>query len=579
MASRVVLDPSTSWTPDTGICLRFGWRVGLLSHLGLRLKGVGGAKKGPKGNVDKENQRLLLASRGLPAAAPKPESRWVLRNAIAAGIDNCASCSFREKQWLKSRIHTHVRRKLTFRSMWNHGRVAECANSQVLTQMSEDRLDEALSGTKLSRSEESWGITYRLSPVERQREILSETARVLQGAGLEKRASKSLRDNVARGLRSSKPLQRVGAREAASQAMYARHTKSFQFHLEHSAVVPDDKNQKWAWILKPFSYQVLCLAFVLLYNMELHLIYTGPCKFHLVTSRKSFPWSKPFIATGHCRESLAFAKRVCDNQEQVFLVWLQPGRCCSKIGHSCVRKICSYAARWPKRKVWRLFKRAAEVLVRQMCPSAEVFGLDDASSKVRQGLKLLAMPAEPLRCARCGSKKDAFTAIVADAGQFYEEVQPAQACAALAEIITRAADSGWSGIAVARTRKCFGFLVTHMDNPRSRFALLPLLDIFNLVCAALNICLVSVGQCVAWTRGLPIGGQFSKLASSAVLATEERNWLHSHRTRQNKVFLFAAFLAPYLLPRTLRKRCVPGLACFLPTMPFGYVTLHLFGEV
>ena len=166
-----------------------------------------------------------------------------------------------------------------------------------------------------------------------------------------------------------------------------------------------------------------------------------------------------------------------------------------------------------------------------MCPGFEAHGLKDATVKLREGLRDLDVPADPHTCLRCQAAKQRFVAIVADAGQFYEEVAPQRALEAGFAVFSAAASAGWKGVAVARTRKFFGFLTCDLQGGRGKFVRLGLSDIFAAFSTAISVSLVSVGQAVAMLSGLPIGGLMSKLASSMVLCQEEENWKTSHMRR------------------------------------------------
>ena len=63
-------------------------------------------------------------------------------------------------------------------------------------------------------------------------------------------------------------------------------------------------------------------------------------------------------------------------------------------------------------------------------------------------------------CLCCSNAKQPLTAVVADASQFYEEVEPLSAVAALGEILARAASKGWTGVFVGRAKKRQAFLST-----------------------------------------------------------------------------------------------------------------------
>ncbi|CAE7223393.1 unnamed protein product [Symbiodinium sp. CCMP2592] len=137
---------------------------------------------------------------------------------------------------------------------------------------------------------------------------------------------------------------------------------------------------------------------------------------------------------------------------------------------------------------------------------------------------------------RCQAAKQHFVAIVADAGQFYGEVAPQRALDAGFTVFSAAASVGWKGVAVARTRKFFGFMTCELQGGRGKFVRLSLSDIFATFSTAVSVSLVSVGHAVAMLSGLPIGGLMSKLASSMVLCQEEENWKTNHMQRQRAGF-------------------------------------------
>ena len=85
---------------------------------------------------------------------------------------------------------------------------------------------------------------------------------------------------------------------------------------------------------------------------------------------------------------------------------------------------------------------------------------------------------------------------MADAGQFYEEVAPQRALEA-----GFTAFFGWKGVAVARTRKFFGFMTCELQGGCGKFVRLSLSDIFATFSTAISVSLVSVGHAVAMLMG------------------------------------------------------------------------------
>ena len=90
---------------------------------------------------------------------------------------------------------------------------------------------------------------------------------------------------------------------------------------------------------------------------------------------------------------------------------------------------------------------------------------------------------------------------MADASQFYEEVAPQRALEAGFTAFSAAASAGWKGVAVARTRKFFGFMTCELQGGRGKFVRLSLSDIFATFSTAISVSLVSVGHAVAMLMG------------------------------------------------------------------------------
>ena len=213
------------------------------------------------------------------------------------------------------------------------------------------------------------------------------------------------------------------------------------------------------------------------------------------------------------------------------------GRVCEKDRHSCARKICSYS-QWPKKLVWRRVHRAIDTLIKKVSPGAEVWGLDDAALRLQHGLSKLHVSPCSHTCLCCSNVKQPLTAVVADASQFYEEVEPLSAVAALGEILVRAASKGWTGVFVGRAKKRQAFLSSGGSFPHSKFCFFGFKTLLSCFHAAMAIPFVSFGKVVCKMKGVPIGGLCSKIATSAVLTEQEEEWFHRLRAIGHSGFRF-----------------------------------------
>ena len=158
-----------------------------------------------------------------------------------------------------------------------------------------------------------------------------------------------------------------------------------------------------------------------------------------------------------------------------------------KLDHSCARKICSYV-KWPRRIVWKRIHRCAELLVKEMRPGAETWGLRDAAKRLKDGLAFLQVGENPNLCARCCCRKNALTVVVADAGQFYEEVSSEKACFAVSNIVLEARLAGWTHVAVGQQKSEEELFC--QQNPGARTALISgfPLKIFFVLSSGLCVC-------------------------------------------------------------------------------------------
>ena len=321
----------------------------------------------------------------------------------------------------------------------------------------------------------------------------------------------------------SGPLQTYRRRRAACLDAYHEYTQDMQAK-PGQAIVPDDKCKKFAWVMPRDTYQTLLAYFILLaenwrlttlsaamantlcYELMLSLIPRNLLSFLGV---KSNIWFLPY--------AYAMIKSKC---------FAETGRLCQTAGHSCVRKVISFAS-WPKKSCWRLVSRGLQMALQRGPLHWQVWSLKEAPRSLRRQLAGLIKPENPHVCHRCGRAKLHLEAAVHDAGQFFECVTVAQALASAQEVLKLAAErTGCFYACVFRRRKRGGFLSPCSFNFQPRkFRCFTFAELFLVFAAAVSVAHVCVGSHVVQLSTLPIGGLMSMIASALVLCLNEHEWL------------------------------------------------------
>ncbi|CAE7774416.1 unnamed protein product [Symbiodinium necroappetens] len=116
---------------------------------------------------------------------------------------------------------------------------------------------------------------------------------------------------------------------------------------------------------------------------------------------------------------------------------------CNKPGHSCLRRIVSYAT-WKARRSWRAAGRALSFIAQSVLLTDEVPSLKQARPFMAEGLERLQPCREVHVCDRCHGPCEGLQGIVADAGQFFEAVQVPDACEAADRVLNLAELDGHS---------------------------------------------------------------------------------------------------------------------------------------
>ena len=196
-------------------------------------------------------------------------------------------------------------------------------------------------------------------------------------------------------------------------------------------------------------------------------------------------------------------------------------RLCTRIGHSCCRKIVAYC-KWPFRQRWRLVSRACDVILRKWGHGFEVSSLKHATSGLLEDCRNLEYIDFGLQCCKCGCVKPLLTGVVADAGQFFEVVQPSTAVDCMANIFHDVArKSQTTSVTILRRKKVQGYLGGNPAITSPKLVCFLFRDLLFCFAACMYIPFCSLGSTIIRMSGLPIGGLLSRIAASAVLAWEE----------------------------------------------------------
>ena len=260
------------------------------------------------------------------------------------------------------------------------------------------------------------------------------------------------------------------------------------------SIVPDDKNKKHAWRMPTHVYHTLLAFFVLFSsnwamtgisadaanNLCLDAILAMVPQ-HLLgfLGLKQGVWLIPFV--------YATIKSKC---------FSSTGRRCMKHGHSCVRKVISFAT-WPKKTCWRMVSRGLQIALQKSCSSWQVWRMKDAPHVLRKKVKGLVAPQNPLICCRCGTAKPKLVATVHDAGQFFECVTVDDSLNSARKILQLALSvTGCSHVCVSSEesgRQAF-FLQTLFLHVLASFDALALMSSFWSLLQAVAVTYVAVGS-------------------------------------------------------------------------------------
>ncbi|CAK0845917.1 unnamed protein product [Prorocentrum cordatum] len=469
-----------------------------------------------------------LRARGLPPLegtvvyAPWPAALPAMRSAM------CVAIRLRdierppsELTWLLSHVRIVARAPPKFRAQWNAPAVSKRLCADDLLNVDSRSLAHAADGIGMRRIDRVWDVTVRCSHEDMLASLRSHVARACTRLCLSASVRQQARSVACDRLATSRSFRLEQKQWHRSQSLYDQYTSDMHVRPDE-ALVPDDKFKKYMWLLPCIAYQWLILSFAI----------SAPA-WRLTcldwASANDWCWSvldellTPSVKAFVCFHR--YARVVPYMYGTVKSKCFRGGvRVCTRAGHSCLRKVVSFAA-WPMRRRWRYIHRALETVMREYGGGDEVWSLREATQVMNARIQAARPTSVHRTCARCQRAKVASTAVVADAGQFFEAVRPRDAiCAARTVLLRCQRATGKEAVTVLKNQRrvaFFGGAGGVHDGKKVCFSFTDLLLAFS---ACMFVTLCSLGDKIFHLSGLPIGGVLSKVAASFVLGLEENRW-------------------------------------------------------
>ena len=433
------------------------------------------------------------------------------------------------KRWVVSRFRFVFGRPEYFMDWWNHAKICK---SNFL-QPSHPEIPDVLSG-KMRCVEKCWKTEVRPISLEAERDALYEIITSEVGSFSAYSSTSSCVRDHHHACASYVPadMKKRWQKFGASMQQYQDFSADFLGHADN-AIVPDDKRKKFAWILNRSSYLFLMCSFAWMASTWTH---------HNMSPAEANAWlCKLLLAL--LGDELAKKLRITADTDLLPYMyitikqkcWSGNMRVCKKEGHSCVRKIVSYSM-WPARATWKSIHRAWDTILKHCGNTCDAWSLQDASSKLRSNIAML-LSNQNSCCHRCGAFHSSVSGVVADAGQFFEKVNRAEAIAEAQELLDIFMRSTKQvSVTIESKRKRIGWFGSprflHLHKRLTWYVE----DLLRAFCAAMSVCLVSVCQTVFEMDGLPIGGLMSKCAACITLGGQERRWKCSSAIRAQAGF-------------------------------------------
>eukprot|EP00933_Yihiella_yeosuensis_P084273 TRINITY_DN9869_c0_g2_i2.p1 TRINITY_DN9869_c0_g2~~TRINITY_DN9869_c0_g2_i2.p1 ORF type:complete len:1202 (-),score=121.45 TRINITY_DN9869_c0_g2_i2:263-3868(-) len=201
---------------------------------------------------------------------------------------------------------------------------------------------------------------------------------------------------------------------------------------------------------------------------------------------------------------------------------------CTKPGHSCMRKIISWACvEHGVRRAFKLVSQAATLLAYRFVLGLETPDLKSSATDLKKGLGMLCQPT--LSCKSCKARKQPYAFLVCDAAQMYEQLQAADVMKSLEYCVDRATKLGFKSVGVRTSRRLAGCLLKKQVVSLPNTHVVQFADVLKVIALSLEMRWVRFGDAVFFQKiGSPIGGLMSKVHASLACGLPETKWLVSN---------------------------------------------------
>lgn len=425
------------------------------------------------------------------------------------------------KQWSLSRFRFCVGRPKRFNDFWNQSQICkyECGSCSTLPR--------CLPGN-VYQCAKNWCIENRSGNEDELKQCEALVRQTMSRASIPVKQCGAIscqanKERIPSGLIHRWQQQRDTA------ASYETYTADFCFP-DGSAVIPDDKFKKFAWIMPATTYLML-LSFFALSATTWH-----PTNLHMDEVNHWLHTLLVRILGESLRQKLGIETTIW-LLPYVYVTmkdkcWFRGVRICPDPSHSCVRKVVSYAT-WVKKNTWRSIHRGWETIMKHHGDTCDTWSLDDASNQLKQKLWQLPVNRSGL-CDCCRSPMKRCEGFVADAGQFYEVVSTGTAIKEAYELISIFTETSPDAhVTICNAPKRIGWFGGRRFTHTARGVTWSAEELLRAFIAAMSVTVASVGLKVFRMDGIPIGGLMSKVAACLTLGGQERRWKHSHAKQRD----------------------------------------------
>ena len=311
-----------------------------------------------------------------------------------------------------------------------------------------------------------------------------------------------------------------------SCGLHERYVSSFPACPDGYVFVQEDKDRNAAWLMPLSLYARWCF-----YMFRQDAVHWVPFQGSVAEVVEAYRLLHAELLPNHLKRFSAKSRwsnfelpyAYCTLKAKCFVEGT--GHVCSKVNHSCLRRIVSWRAH-PAKSLYRGVSRAIVGLIWLLGIGFETRNLHTAVRDFAKACEGLEASSSNL-CCRCNCSLEGLALVVCDAAQMYEEISPGTVLEAV-DVLISLAKRKWTdstGIAVARSKRLHSWVVKGSFRNRPNATVWCWSDIMAVLQLALRQPLVRLGKFLfKQVRGVPIGGHMSKTIASSVLAVEELRW-------------------------------------------------------